>query len=74
MNFHSYYIFIHLGTILQQVAKQRVAPQGESIPFAKRVAMAAFAGCCGGFIGTPGDMINVRMQNDIKLPADKRRK
>lgn len=24
-------------------------------------------------IGTPADMINVRMQNDIKLPANQRR-
>lgn len=58
---------------IYEVAKQRVSPKGESIPFPKRVAMAAFAGACGGFIGTPGDMINVRMQNDIKLPSDKRR-
>ena len=36
--------------------------------------MAAFAGGCGGFLGTPGDMINVRMQNDIKLPPEQRRK
>ena len=35
--------------------------------------MAAFAGCCGGFVGTPGDMVNVRMQNDIKLTPEKRR-
>lgn len=27
-----------------------------------------------GFIGTPGDMVNVRMQNDVKLPPDQRRK
>jgi len=35
--------------------------------------MAAGAGACGGFVGTPGDMVNVRMQNDMKLPADQRR-
>ena len=39
-----------------------------------RLGMAAFAGGCGGILGTPGDMINVRMQNDIKLPPDQRRK
>lgn len=27
-----------------------------------------------GLVGTPADMINVRMQNDIKLPAEQRRK
>lgn len=45
-----------------------------AVPFYKRVALAGLAGACGGFVGTPGDMINVRMQNDIKLPADQKRK
>lgn len=28
----------------------------------------------GGFVGCPGDMMNVRMQNDVKLaPADKKK-
>jgi len=58
---------------IYEVAKQSVAPNGESIPFTKRLLMAAVAGGCGGFVGTPGDMVNVRMQNDIKLPADQRR-
>ena len=39
-----------------------------------RLGMAAVAGACGGFVGTPGDMTNVRMQNDMKLPPDQRRK
>lgn len=54
--------------------KQRVADTSEPIPFYKRILMAGFAGACGGFVGTPGDMINVRMQNDIKFPVEKRRK
>jgi len=58
---------------IYEVAKQRIAPNGESIAFPKRVAMAAFAGFVGGIIGTPGDMVNVRMQNDIKLAPEKRR-
>ena len=57
-----------------QVAKQQVSPNGEPISFLQRVAMAATAGACGGVVGTPGDMINVRMQNDIKLPKEQRRK
>jgi dicarboxylate transporter 10 len=32
------------------------------------------SGAVGGFVGTPGDMINVRMQNDIKVPEAQRRK
>ncbi|XP_077980282.1 mitochondrial dicarboxylate carrier-like [Glandiceps talaboti] len=43
------------------------------LPFYKKVGIAAVGGACGGFVGTPADMINVRMQNDIKLPVEKRR-
>ncbi|CAL4060204.1 unnamed protein product [Meganyctiphanes norvegica] len=59
---------------IYEVAKQRMAESsGGPTPFYQRAALAGFAGACGGFVGTPGDMINVRMQNDIKLPADQRR-
>lgn len=58
---------------IYDTAKKYVSPNGEPISFLQRVGMAASAGACGGFVGTPGDMINVRMQNDIKLPADQRR-
>ncbi|XP_071745079.1 mitochondrial dicarboxylate carrier isoform X1 [Lepeophtheirus salmonis] len=54
-------------------AKNQVAPNNEKIGLLKRVSMSAFAGACGGFIGTPGDMVNVRMQNDVKLPPEQRR-
>jgi dicarboxylate transporter 10 len=57
-----------------QTAKQVVAPNGENISFVQRMALAGMAGAVGGFVGTPGDMVNVRMQNDIKLPAEQRRK
>uniref|UniRef100_A0A4W6DYP2 Mitochondrial dicarboxylate carrier n=1 Tax=Lates calcarifer TaxID=8187 RepID=A0A4W6DYP2_LATCA len=30
-------------------------------------------GFTGGFVGTPADMVNVRMQNDMKLPPELRR-
>ncbi|XP_033108710.1 mitochondrial dicarboxylate carrier-like [Anneissia japonica] len=43
------------------------------LPFYQKAVLAMFAGACGGFIGTPPDMINVRMQNDVKLPVEKRR-
>ena len=59
---------------IYNVAKQTVAPNGEKIPFLQSLLMAAGAGACGGFVGTPGDMVNVRMQNDVKLPPDQRRK
>jgi len=58
---------------IYNVAKQTVSPNGEKIPFLHSLLMAAGAGACGGFIGTPGDMVNVRMQNDVKLPPEQRR-
>lgn len=42
--------------------------------FLEKVGLAAVSGAAGGFIGTPADMINVRMQNDMKLPLAERRK
>ena len=41
-----------------QLAKQSVAPNGEKIPFLKSLVMAAVAGGCGGFVGTPGTNFN----------------
>ncbi|CAG0892541.1 unnamed protein product [Darwinula stevensoni] len=58
---------------IYEVTKQSISQPGEAIPFYIRVGMAAVAGACGGFLGTPADMVNVRMQNDIKLPLNKRR-
>jgi dicarboxylate transporter 10 len=58
-----------------QVAKQAVAGEsGAEVSFVQRVGMAALAGAVGGMVGTPADMVNVRMQNDSKLPVDQRRK
>ena len=59
---------------MSQVMKQRMGAGGREVPFYKKIAVAGAAGACGGFIGTPADMINVRMQNDVKLPLDQRRK
>jgi len=58
---------------IYDIAKQKKSPNGEAISFPVRLGMAAFAGGCGGVLGTPGDLLNVRMQNDIKLPVDQRR-
>jgi len=58
---------------IYEVGKQLLSPNGESIPFYQRVALAAVSGACGGFVGTPADMVNVRMQNDVKLEKALRR-
>nr|CAH7728400.1 unnamed protein product [Callosobruchus chinensis] len=54
---------------LYEVTKQRVNADS----FHKKVMIAAVSGAAGGFVGTPADMVNVRMQNDIKLPVEQRR-
>ncbi|BFF90753.1 mitochondrial dicarboxylate carrier [Drosophila madeirensis] len=41
--------------------------------FGGKIALAGLSGLAGGIIGTPADMVNVRMQNDVKLPAEQRR-
>ncbi|XP_064549886.1 mitochondrial dicarboxylate carrier isoform X2 [Drosophila montana] len=38
-----------------------------------KVLLAASGGAAGGFIGAPADLLNVRMQNDVKLPQEQRR-
>lgn len=40
----------------------------------KKVMLAALGGALGGFVGSPADLINVRLQNDVKLPKEQRRK
>lgn len=41
--------------------------------FGGKVALAGASGLVGGIVGTPADMVNVRMQNDVKLPPQQRR-
>nr|CAD7588455.1 unnamed protein product [Timema genevievae] len=57
-----------------EAAKQHLNPKDGTVPFYQKVIIASIGGTIGGFIGTPADVINVRMQNDIKLPPEKRRK
>jgi len=66
--------YINLQIFTLQTAKEKMTKEGGSIPFLQRMALAGFSGAVGGFVGTPGDLINVRMQNDIKLPQEQRRK
>lgn len=58
---------------IYSVSKKHISMNEGHIPLSVRIAIAALAGCIGGIVGTPGDMINVRMQNDIKLPLGQRR-
>ncbi|XP_043064953.1 mitochondrial dicarboxylate carrier [Drosophila ficusphila] len=38
-----------------------------------KTLLAAAAGGIGGYVGAPADLINVRLQNDVKLPPENRR-
>ncbi|XP_013199768.2 mitochondrial dicarboxylate carrier [Amyelois transitella] len=59
---------------IYEVAKQRLTPKdGSPIPFYMSAFLAGLGGFAGGFVGNPADLVNVRMQNDIKLPPDQRR-
>jgi len=58
---------------IYEVMKQNLSSPNENLPFHTKVLMAAAGGAAGGLVGTPADMVNVRMQNDIKLPIEQRR-
>lgn len=40
----------------------------------RKTGLAAVAGGIGGLVGAPADLVNVRLQNDVKLPQEQRRK
>jgi len=59
---------------IYEVTKKSIGGSNpDSIPFYQKAFIAGFSGAVGGLVGTPGDLVNVRMQNDIKLPVDQRR-
>ncbi|KAM3598032.1 uncharacterized protein V6R79_012571 [Siganus canaliculatus] len=56
-------------TVRDKMNKEHKGP----MPFYQKVLLGAFGGFAGGFIGAPADLVNVRMQNDVKLPVALRR-
>lgn len=58
---------------IYETVKKELDKPGRSMPFYEKVLLGGFAGFVGGFVGTPADMVNVRMQNDVKLPPAQRR-
>lgn len=56
---------------LYEVGRGQLTPDSG---FIGKVLLAGASGAAGGLIGTPADMVNVRMQNDVKLPPQERRK
>ncbi|CAH0397893.1 unnamed protein product [Chilo suppressalis] len=59
---------------IYEMAKQTFAPKdGSVMPFYMSAFLAGLGGFAGGFVGNPADLVNVRMQNDVKLPPGQRR-
>ncbi|KAL5119005.1 Mitochondrial dicarboxylate transporter [Pleosporales sp. CAS-2024a] len=53
--------------------KDRMATPEKKPSFFTLVAMASLSGYLGGIAGNPGDILNVRMQNDAALAKEQRR-
>ena len=45
---------------IYETGKQALEKPGVVMPFYQKVLLGGFAGCVGGFVGTPADMVNVR--------------
>jgi dicarboxylate transporter 10 len=54
-------------------SQQASGSKSNDLPFYQKILLAGFSGFVGGTVGTPADLVNVRMQNDSKLPIDQRR-
>ncbi|CAM2102128.1 mitochondrial dicarboxylate carrier [Caretta caretta] len=59
---------------IYETARDRLSQGTQGpLPFYQKVLLGAAGGFTGGFVGTPADMVNVRMQNDMKQPMHLRR-
>ncbi|KAG8129157.1 putative Mitochondrial dicarboxylate carrier-like protein [Naja naja] len=71
-----FYQKVLLGAVGGELGLGKYRKKGEVLPVWAAVfhlLSPLVAGFTGGFVGTPADMVNVRMQNDIKQPAHLRR-
>ncbi|KAJ3092301.1 Mitochondrial dicarboxylate transporter [Quaeritorhiza haematococci] len=53
--------------------KARLVDENGKISPARGLLAGILGGCAGGMVGTPADLVNIRMQNDGKLPLEQRR-
>jgi dicarboxylate transporter 10 len=51
----------------------RAAAGVKEMPFYEKAVVSGLSGFLGGIVGNPADMVNVRMQNDMKVPPAQRR-
>ncbi|EDV27332.1 Mitochondrial dicarboxylate carrier [Trichoplax sp. H2] len=59
--------------VFEALKKRIQKSPDEPISFTQKMLLGAAGGTIGGIVGNPPDLINVRMQNDVKLPVDQRR-
>lgn len=52
---------------LYEVVSAELRKGDAPLPFYQKIAVGAMSGFVGAFIGNPADMVNVRMQNDVKI-------
>jgi len=50
---------------IYESVKQAIDKPGTVMPFYQKVLLGGFAGCVGGFVGTPADMVNVRWYSAV---------
>lgn len=60
-------------TLLIERRVRNNAENSSYLPFYQKVIIAGTGGFLGSLVGSPNDLVTVRMQNDPQLPVDKRR-
>jgi dicarboxylate transporter 10 len=57
---------------IYDTAKERASANNATPSPLALLSMAAFSGFCGGIVGNPADICNVKMQNERSLPPEAR--
>lgn len=57
---------------IYDTAKERASANNKTPSPLALLGMAAFSGFCGGIVGNPADICNVKMQNERSLPPEAR--
>jgi len=66
------YTTVRFG-LYEKISSKLLEGRDDCLPFYQKFGIGCLAGFIGGVSGNPADMVNVRMQNDMKLPKELRR-
>jgi len=66
------YTTVRFG-MYEKISSSILEGRSEALPFYQKLAIGCLSGFIGGVAGNPADMVNVRMQNDMRLPKEMRR-